>query len=147
MSKLDVIVWSIHVVLTGYFVGMIWFVQLVQYPLFEKLDAERFYAVHRHHKSGMNWLVPVPMFLEGFTALYLVVRPFPVESRWIFLAGLLLVGVNLASTFFIQVPAHNRLQKTFERETCRYLVRSNWIRTISWTSRGGLLIYIMMIAR
>ena len=53
--------------------------------------------------------------------------------------GLTLLAVVWGSTFFLQVPAHEKLASRFDATTHRRLVRSNWIRTVGWTFRGILV--------
>ena len=57
-------------------------------------------------------------------------------------AGVLLVFLLWGSTFFWQVPAHQRLSESFDPATHRRLVQSNWLRTVGWTGRGLLICWI-----
>ena len=41
-------------------VGLIWTIQLVHYPLFDHVEAERFRDFHRQHSEHISWLV-VPL--------------------------------------------------------------------------------------
>ena len=59
-------------------------------------------------------------------------------------AGIVLLGVVWLSTWGIQVPCHARLSRGFDARTHRRLVRSNWIRTICWTVRGGIVLGMAM---
>jgi hypothetical protein len=63
--------------------------------------------------------------------------------RWIAIAGLVAVGMIWASTIFLQVPCHNRLLSGFDLDTYRRLVNTNWIRTLLWSLRGAVLVYVL----
>ena len=58
--------------------------------------------------------------------------------------GLVLVGVVLASTALIQAPLHGRLAGGFSPELHRLLVASNWLRTATWSLRGGLVVWMAL---
>jgi hypothetical protein len=53
-----------------------------------------------------------------------------------------LVGVVWASTFLVQVPMHERLSSGRGASAHTRLLMTNWIRTVAWTLRGGLVIYL-----
>ena len=48
-----------------------------------------------------------------------------------------------ASTFFIQVPVHNRLCVAFDADLHGRLVQSNWIRTVLWSVRSVLMFRVV----
>ena len=58
------------------------------------------------------------------------------------IAGLVLAGVHL-STITLQVPAHGRLEHGWDPIVADRLVRTNWIRTIGWTIRGVLALFMI----
>ncbi len=88
-----------HVGATLFMVGLIWFVQVVHYPLFG-------------HVGG-----------EGFVLLAVV---------WL-------------STALLQVPRHTTLGSGFDAAAHRFLVASNWLRTVCWSAHGLLVLW--MVAR
>ncbi|NDH84755.1 MAG: hypothetical protein EBY65_07795, partial [Acidimicrobiia bacterium] len=58
------------------------------------------------------------------------------------IAGLVLAGVHL-STITLQVPAHGRLEHGWDPIVADRLIRTNWIRTIGWTIRGVLALFMI----
>jgi hypothetical protein len=85
------------------------------------------------------------MLLEGVTALALLVgQPAGIHGvlAW---SGLALLGVAWASTAWIQVPLHRLLGSGFDERVHRQLVRSNWLRTVAWSVRGGLVLAAAMM--
>jgi hypothetical protein len=60
---------------------------------------------------------------------------------WLAAAAVLAIW---ASTFFIQVPVHDRLCVAFDAELHRRLVLSNWIRTVLWSCRSVLMFRVLL---
>ncbi len=122
--------------------GMIWFVQLVHYPLFGRVGAERFTAYQAEHEWRTLWIIVVLMPAEGITGFLLLWRrPEGVTAAQVWL-GLALLGVIWASTAFVQIPQHRRLRAGFDAEAHRRLVVSNWLRTAAWTERAVLVLWM-----
>ena len=123
--------------------GLIWTVQVVHYPLFARVGEAAFRGYHEAHTRLMTIVVAPLMAVELGTALWWIASPVPgvtPAAAWI---GLALVLVCWLSTAFIQVPQHRRLAVGFDAPTHRALVRSNWIRTVAWTARGALCLWLL----
>ncbi|MEM8599872.1 MAG: hypothetical protein AAGF99_08125 [Bacteroidota bacterium] len=132
----------VHVLATLTMFGAIWIVQVVHYPLFSGVGLERWTAYEAAHQTRITWIVGPAMLLELGTALALWwLRPdsLPAWMPWV---GLVLVGVTWASTAFIQVPLHNTLSAAFDAEAHARLVDTNWIRTVAWSLRAGLVLWM-----
>jgi uncharacterized membrane protein len=130
--------------------GIIWFVQLVHYPLFAAVGAQQFGAYAERHARLTTLVVAPPMLLELASALLIVLRPpnlvTPTEA-WL---GLSLVIIIWLSTAALQVPAHNALRRGFNSRAHRLLVVGNWLRTAAWSLRsllvGGWLWRLVILA-
>ena len=136
----------LHAAATGVMTGLIWFVQVVHYPLFAHVGQAGFAAYAREHQRRTTWVVALPMLLEAGTAVLLALRPpagVPPALAW---TGLALVGVVWASTLGLQVPEHGRLAGGFDAVGARRLVRGNWVRTVAWTLRGVLVLRMLALA-
>jgi hypothetical protein len=82
------------------------------------------------------------MFVELGTAVLLwFSRPDGVSDAWV-IAGLALVLLIWGSTFLIQVPQHSKLLAGHDPEICQQLVLGNWIRTIAWSLRGFVTVWM-----
>ena len=77
------------------------------------------------------------------SSILLVVFPPKTFSLTIPIIGVILVFIIWVSTAFLQIPQHNALSKAYEFEAHNLLVQSNWIRTIAWSMRGLLLLYML----
>jgi len=132
-----------HVAATLMMVGLIWFVQVVHYPLFGAVGEDGFVKYAFEHSRRTTFVVALPMLLELATAGVLVLRqPMGVSSvqAWM---GLALVAIIWLSTYALQVPQHTILGKGFDQGAHQLLVVSNWIRTIGWSMRGLLVVWMM----
>ncbi|MDW8298139.1 MAG: hypothetical protein RML95_02260 [Anaerolineae bacterium] len=122
--------------------GAIWIVQVVHYPLFSRVGIESFRAYETAHTSLITLVVMPLMFAELITAFLLALQPprgTPLIIAWI---GLGLVGVTWLSTAFIQVPLHSKLSAGFDASAHQALVTTNWIRTIAWSLRAVLVLWM-----
>ena len=136
---MDQLVFALHVFSTLAMAGLIWFVQVVHYPLFASVGTEEFTAYERAHQVRTTWVVAPLMITEALTAFVLLwIRPEGIAVSFCVL-GVALTLLLWASTFFWQVPAHERLQQSFDPATHAALVKSNWVRTVGWSARGVLV--------
>jgi len=129
----------INLISTWYMVGLIWFVQLVHYPLMAEVNAENFSKYEKLHTSWTTWAVGPPMLIEALTAVMLLYwTPAKLDQRWAVVGMLLLLLIWLL-TAVCSVPMHAKLEQGFDPAAHRWLVNSNWFRTVLWTARGGLV--------
>ncbi len=137
---------TIHLAATAAMAGLIWFVQLVHYPLFDGVGEDGFAAYARGHQRRTSWVVGPLMTIEGVSAIALLFVPTGELPRALPVAGLLLLAVIHASTLWLQVPRHRELAVGHSAPATRRLVASNWIRTIGWTARAVLAAVMLMVA-
>ena len=131
-----------HLVATVFLVGLIWFVQVVHYPLFDRISGDASIQYAAEHQRRTAWVVGLPMLVEGITTLWLFFDP--INGRLLpLLGGLVLMKIHL-STIFLQVPLHKKLSQGYEREVVRKLVATNWVRTIGWTIRAAIAVVIVV---
>ena len=132
-----------NVAATWFMTGLIWFVQVVHYPLMAGVGGDGYAGYQRRHMTRTTWVVAPAMLVEMVTALALVRwRPeaVPMAAVWAGIAG---VAVVWASTGMLQVPAHETLAQGFTAAAHRRLVRSNWVRTLAWSGRAGLATWML----
>ena len=130
-----------HLFATFAMTGIIWFVQVVHYPMLARLPHENFAALEREHCDRTGFVVAPPMLVEAFTLVWLLFRGF---NSPLFLFTAALLGVVWISTFTLQVPAHRALLQGWSESTHRRLVFTNWIRTAAWTLRAVILAGIFL---
>ena len=136
------LVFLLHVLSTLVMVGVIWVVQVVHYPLFAGVGGAGWAAYEASHQSRITPVVGPAMLVELVTAVWLVLDRPVAFPAWAVVAGAALVGLIWASTAFVQVPLHAALGGAFDAEAHGRLVATNWVRTVAWTVRGGLVLWL-----
>ncbi|MEM6805102.1 MAG: hypothetical protein AAF696_27145 [Bacteroidota bacterium] len=136
-------VFLLHILATLMMCGIIWIIQCLHYPLFAYVGESAFQQYEILHRNWISPIVGPLMLFELGTAIFLVLqRPQGVSVGLLWL-GLALVGIIWLSTWFLQVPLHNAITHSYDAEAIAKLVKSNWIRTIAWSLRAILLLYIL----
>ena len=116
--------------------GVIWFVQWVHYPLLSKVPVDRAVETAIDHQRRTGQVLAIPMAVEGFTTLgLLIIRPESVPIFWPWF-GAVLLAVALGSTVFVSVPLHAKMATNPTADVGRRLVVTNWPRTIAWSLRA-----------
>lgn len=135
-----------NAVSTLFMTGLIWFVQIVHYPLMACVESgSSCYARYQErHMRQTTWVVLPPMVVELVTSVGLLFWP-PSQSHYGMVAGgAILVLLIWVSTFLLQVPAHQRLLMGFSDVAHSRLVNTNWVRTILWSLRAVNIIWMVM---
>ena len=124
-------------------VGLIWLIQIVHYPLFKYVGKYDFQLYHNGHSMMITPLVGTVMIIELISSILLIVFAPKNVSITIPIIGIILLFIIWVSTAFLQIPQHNALSKAYELEALNLLVQTNWIRTLAWSMRGFLLLYML----
>ncbi|MCI5073054.1 hypothetical protein MRY82_08980 [bacterium] len=114
--------------------GLIWFVQVVHYPLFALIEPSCFPHYAKKHQWLTSFVVGPIMLIEVFSAMWLFI-----QYHFFLLNLVMLIGIWLSTAIF-QIPLHGRLAEHFDRDIIHSLVRGNWIRTFLWTLKSIVLI-------
>ncbi len=120
--------------------GLIWFVQVVHYPLLEKVGTADFPAYHADHTRLTGRVVFVPMVVELLSSAWLVWDRPRGLTLTLAILGLLAALVTWAVTAVHSVPAHNHLSRGFDPAWQQSLVAVNWLRTSAWTIHAFILL-------
>ncbi len=134
----------LHLAATLFMTGIVWFAQIVEYPLFAYVGTKDFPEFERQHERLTTFLVGPMMTIElisGATIAYVFADLRQNHFYWA--AGALLLMIWL-STMLIQVPCHQSLREGFDSKIHKRLIRSNWIRTLSWTLRSVILCLVFL---
>lgn len=117
---------------------LIWMVQLIIYPAFERIQRDRFRSWHTNY-TGLITIFVVPlMFCQVALIGYELVYFF----SWKTCCSALVVTVCWTSTFALSVPLHSQLQALGNQSPiAKRLVSTNWIRTIGWSFVFCLTVY------
>lgn len=123
--------------------GFIWTMQLVHYPLFDRVGEAAFPTYEAAH-NRLFALVAVPgAAITVVSAVVLLVdRParLPLTAP---IAGVALFVIIMVSTARLQAPAHAKLTRSFDRDVYTSLLRTNWIRTAAWSAYSFLALWMI----
>ena len=140
------VVLVLNLVSTLVMVGVIWFVQIVHYPLLAVVPVESASEVAVDHQRRTGWVVMAPMTVEGFTTLGLLKWVPEGVAWWVPWLNGVFLAVALGCTVLLSVPRHARMAAHPDKSVGRELVLTNWPRTIAWTARG-LVVAMMLLTR
>ena len=94
--------------------GLIWTIQVVHYPIFDRIAADGFAEFSKVHAGRISAVLAVPWGLEVLTTLALVVSTPPGVAGWLPWSGLILTVGIIAITAVVSAPLHSRLGNGFD---------------------------------
>ena len=139
----EVAVLLVNLVATWTMTGIIWFVQVVHYPLLAVVPVESAASVAVEHQRRTGWVVGLPMAAEGVTTLWLLAATPDGVDTWLPWTAAVFLAVALGCTVLLSVPRHARMAANPDARVGRELVLTNWPRTIAWSARAALVAVMM----
>jgi hypothetical protein len=133
-----VVVLLIQTAASWFMTGLIWTMQILNYPLLALIDADGVPRYEQAHNRRFIWLVGPAVAVTAVTAAILLIwRPSGVPLA-VPVVALVLLAVIIADTIRHGAPSHARLAQRFDADVHARLVRTNWIRTVAWSTLGVL---------
>ena len=141
MEESAAIVFLIQLAVTLIMVGVIWFVQIIHYPLYRKIK-EGFVQYERAHLRRMAFFAGFLMIVEAATAIMMIpMLPTGLATSLAIVNIVLLVLIWL-STLLFSVASHQKLSTHFSNKTLRALIGTNYVRATLWTAKAAALLYL-----
>ena len=140
---------ALHAASTLLMTGLDWFVHAVHYPIFARAALagdEHYRAFQREHLRRTGPLIPPIMLAELGCTIAVLLFADPPFDRWLAWAGAGLLAVVWGATFAGAVPMHHRLEKGFDANAHRWLMRFDLVRAIAWTARSAVALLLLMQA-
>ena len=128
----------IQIVCNSYLVSLVFMTQFITYPTFLHIDKDKFSEYHRKYVNNISFIV-APVMLIEFLTLSLIAY---FSSEFLIIKSLILLLVIWLTTFFIMIPSHNRISKSFNKKEIISLTNYNWVRTILWSFKLFLIIVL-----
>lgn len=145
MDTADTALLALHLAVTAAMAGLIWFVQVVHYPLFAAVGQGALVPYEHQHQRRTGFVVGPLMGAEALLAV-LVLALRPDGLGWALpVLGVALLALIQASTVLLQVPQHQRLAARSDLATVRRLVATNWVRTVGWTLRALVAVAMLVV--
>ena len=129
------------IIINSILVGVILMTQILSYPLLLKLSKSDFYDYYNSYTKRISFIV-IPLMI--FEVLLSIILNTILNNFYLFASNILLL-IIWGSTFFIQVPIHNKLSSNHSYSLINKLIFTNWIRTIAWISKLMTLIKLKAI--
>lgn len=144
VARVENLALVLNLVASCVMVGVIWFVQIVHYPLLSVVPVESAVSVAVEHQRRTGYVVGLPMAVEGVTTLILLWKTPDDVTWWLPWIAAIFLAVALGCTIFLSVPRHERMASKPDAQVGRELVLTNWPRTIAWTARGVLTTVMLL---
>ena len=127
---------------TIFMAGVLWTMQLLNYPLLALVGTEAFPGYEAAHNRRFA-LVVVPGVLAAAAGGIGLVASRPGQvAPWAPACELALLLVVIISTAALQGRQHGTLADGFDRRTLSLLVRSNWIRVAAWSAAAAIALWM-----
>jgi hypothetical protein len=137
----------LYAVLIFYNLGVIWFVQIVVYPLFAQVGLKEYVTYHRFYASQ----IPLPVIVPGFASFLwplalIFLRPVSIPL-WLALANAACGLLSLYVTVALEIPRHHQLENGGKQMVViQELIRYNWPRTFGIVGSACLTLAMLTLA-
>ena len=112
--------------------------QFITYPTFLDIDKDKFSDYHRKYVNNISFIVAPVMLIELLTLSLIAYF----STDFLIIKSLFLLLVIWLTTFFIMIPSHNRISKSFNLKEIKSLINYNWVRTILWSFKLFIIIFL-----
>ena len=112
----------LHAASALFMTGLVWFVQIVHYPLLHHVGTTSFHHYEADHTRRTSPVVAPVMLFELASGVWLALAPPTGVESTLLLANAVLLAVIWGSTFVLQTPLHRQL----------------------WTVRSALLVFVLL---
>ena len=129
---------DIHFLSTSLMVGIIWVIQLLHYPTFHFIKESDYVEFQHFHMQRISFIVVPVMIIEILSGFMLV---YYFRSN-LFILCLTILLVIWLITFVFFTKLHQSLLGGYDKIIVKKLVQINWSRTVLWSLRLIILIYI-----
>ncbi len=140
-SPMNNLIYTSHIFSCFFMTGLIWLVQLIHYPSYKYINPTQFSSYQNFHTTTITFIVGPIMALEIFSGMAILFDQKLNTLSSVNFVGLILIWL---ATAFFSVPLHGKLSLGYDQSTIQSLILTNWIRTVLWTLRSGLIIYMMI---
>ena len=117
---------------------------MVNYPLLSWVDREKFCEFEKKYQKRVSLLLFPLIVLECFFAVLMLTVAKDGECRNLTYVLFVLLLFIWFSTFCLQVPEHAELANGFSFKNIKRLILTNWIRTVAWTLRSIILLWLLL---
>lgn len=123
--------------------GVTWTLQILNYPLLEKINSSTFASYQEAHNKRFG-KVMIPGVMISVLSTILLFFNLPDEvSFTIPLVQTVILLLITGSAALYAAPAHKKLEKNFDQVPVSSLIMTNWLRLIAWLVLGIGDLYLL----
>jgi len=137
------VIFIIHLVSSFMMIGIVWLVQVINYPLLSLVPEQFFSAYYRSHLLKSQWIIVPLMVLEAATGGLLLIFPIVQVAYWLYQINFALIVLIWLETILMHLSVHRQLKERHSKAAIENLTRIGWLRTITWSAHGAVLIAIL----
>lgn len=129
-------------------VGLIWTIHFVHYPLFSFVGEKEYVAFQAEHVERIGRVLLVPWAIEGACVAILLLTVLRGQYRRLappVVIGAGAMAVILGISAFFSAPAHGKLADGFDAAVHSDLMLADLFRTLAWTVRGAIAVWIVVL--
>jgi hypothetical protein len=124
---------------TLFLTGLAWSLQFVQLPILLSGDDPELTSRLVRHRVLNTRLMVLPMALEFVTSAWLA---WTARTALLLIAFLLWCVIGYATVWYSLL--HRKPRTGLKKPAMDRLKRWNWVRTLCWTARSAILLWIVM---
>ncbi|MGK5593754.1 MAG: hypothetical protein ACSNEK_00150 [Parachlamydiaceae bacterium] len=143
MIEFSWILFIIQLVSSWMMIGVAWLLQVTHYSLIRDLPEEAFFDYQQSYVHRSQWLIVPLMIVEMGSAFLLMLWPIEQVSYGLYVLNFALIALIWVQTIVLHLPTHRYLQTQYSLEHIHRLSAINWLRTLTWTLHGIVLILIL----
>ena len=132
------VLYFFQIICNSYLVSLVLITQFITYPTFLSIDKKKFPVYHKKYVNKISFIVAPVMLIELLTLILIAYF----SKDFLIIKSLFLLLVIWLTTFTIMVPSHNKISRAFNKKEINRLINYNWIRTILWSFKLLLIIFL-----
>ena len=136
------IIFALHILISFIMFGSVWFVQMVDYPLFRFVGKK---SLGNYEKERIRRVLSVAfilMIIETITATILIFTPQIIPTTFAIINLALMIPIWII-TCKVEVPVHRALTKGYKQKEEDKILRGNKYRVLFYTLRIIILFLVL----
>lgn len=124
--------------------GVTWTLQILNYPLLEKINSGTFASYQEAHNKRFGKVMIPGILVSVLTTILLFFNlPFAVSFTVPVIQTIILLIITGSAAVYA-APAHKRLEKNFDQVPVRSLIMTNWLRLFAWLALALGDLYLLV---
>lgn len=122
--------------------GVLWFIQLVHFPLINEMPAKNMVNNGYYHMQKILGIINLLFIIDFITIVFLLLLVNSDLSATLMLINILIFLFTVILTRITFLPIHQNLSKNPNSFLISKLINLNWIRTLVWSLKVLFMLII-----